>query len=274
MLITTLIILDGRRKRKRIAFYANFQHDIYSMPWKQTVRYINFVVLGMLLLPAAAFAAQSASNNYQLNEVFFGSGGELNACSTSYCSKQSAGEIVAGNTSSANYQAQGGFNTDRSPYIQFNVSNTNVNLGTLTATTTKLANSTFSVKAYLAHGYSVVNASDPPINDSYTMQAATIPTAPAVGTEQFGINLVANTNPTNFGANPVQTPNATFGYGQVSADYSGANLFKYIKGEVVAFSTASSSTTTYTVSYLFNVSNVTPGGTYVLRHVLVATGTY
>lgn len=234
-------------------------------------------LLALLCVPAFALAAQSNSANYQVNEVFFGSGGELNACSTSYCSKQSAGELVTGNTSSANYQAQGGFNTDRTPYIECTVSNTNVDLGTLTASTTKTTTASFSVKAYLAHGYSVTNASDGPTNESNSsdhLNALGIPTASSVGTEQFGINLVANTNPVTFGANPVQTPDSSFASGLVSADYSTPDVFKYLKGDTIAYSTASTSDTTYTISYLFNISHVTPGGSYVMRHVLVATGTY
>jgi hypothetical protein len=242
--------------------------------WKQTVKRAVLCLVVLLTLPAVVSAAQSSSSNFQVNEVFFGSGGELHACSTNYCSKQSAGETAVGNTASANYQAQAGFNTNREPYIEFTVSNTNVDLGTLTPTITQTATATFTVKAYLAHGYSVVNASDPPTNDSYTMQTLTTPTASSVGTEQFGINLVANTSPTSFGADPQYIPDNTFSFGQVAADYSSPNLYKYIKGDTVALSTASSSATTYTVSYIFNISNVTPGGRYNMNHILVATGTY
>lgn len=244
------------------------------MAWKQIVRLVVGVVLVALLAPAMALAAQSNSPNYQVNEVFFGTGGELNACSSNYCSKQSAGEVVTGNSSSANYQAQGGFNTDRTPYIQFDVSNTNVDLGTLTSTTTKTANATFSVKAYLSHGYTVINASDPPTNNTYTMQSLSLPTASSVGSEQFGFNLAANTSPSTFGTNPVQSPDNTFSFGVVSADYSNPNVYKYVKGDAVAYSTSSTSATTYTASYIFNVSSVTPGGAYIVRHVLVATATY
>ncbi len=248
------------------------------MAWKQTAKYqiaLVFLALSVLLIPVSVFAAQSSSNNYQVNEVFFGSGGELHACSTAYCSKQSAGELAVGTTASNSYKAQAGFNTDRTPYIEFTVSNTNVNLGTLNATTTKTATATFSVKAYLAHGYNVVNASGPPTNNSYSMQALATPTASSVGTEQFGINLVANTVPSIPGsADPTFSPDASFSFGQVAPDYSTTNLFKYAVNDTVAFSTASTSFTTYTVSYLFNVSHVTPGGVYSLLHVLVATGTY
>lgn len=221
-----------------------------------------------------ALAAQSSSTNYSVNEVFFGSGGSLKSCSTAYCSKQSIGETGVGTTGSTNYQAEGGFNTDRTPYIEFSVNNTNQDLGTLTSGATKTANATFSVKTYLASGYVVKQNSAGPTNGSYVMSGLTTPTASAVGSEQFGINLKANTSPTTFGANPVQNPDSTFSHGQVAAGYDTANLFKYIAGDTIAYSDESSGQTDYTISYIFNVSNLTAGGKYTMRHVLVATSTF
>ena len=61
-------------------------------------------------------------------------------------------------------------------------------------------------------------------------------------------------------------------FGVVS--YSLANNYKYVKGDTIAGSASSSSETDYTISYIFNVSPVTPGGTYVFHHVIVATATY
>jgi hypothetical protein len=218
--------------------------------WKQTTKLVMVSVLLLLSLPLPAYAAQSASTNYQVNEVFFGSGGSLDSCSTNYCSKQSAGELTVGNTASANYQAQGGFNTDRQPFIEFDVSNTNVNLGTLSPNTTAYTTASFTVSAYLAHGYTVVNASDPPTNGTYTLSSLTTPTASTAGTEQFGMNLVANTAPATFGAAPSLQPDSSFSYGQATADYSAANYYKYVKGDVVAQSTESTSLTVYTISYI------------------------
>jgi hypothetical protein len=232
-------------------------------------------VLVVVGLPAQTFATSlSSSSDYQVDQVFFGSGGELNSCSTDYCSKQSAGELTVGNTASSNYQAQGGFNTNREPFIEFDVSNTNVDLGTLSPNTTATTTATFSVSTYLAHGYTVVNASDPPTNNSHTMTALTTPTASAAGTEQFGINLAANTVPTTFGADPSLQPDSTFSYGEADIDYSAANYFKYVKGDAIASSTKSTSQTLYTISYIFNISHITPGGTYTFHHVLVATSTF
>lgn len=225
-------------------------------------------------LAMANTVPQSSSNHYQVNEVFFGSGGALNSCSTNYCSKQSAGETAVGNTSSTDYQAQAGFNTDRQPYLEFTVSNTNVDLGLLTSSTTKTATASFSVKSYLADGYVVKQTSPGPTNGGYTLHGLTTPTASAAGQEQFGINLVANTQPTTFGSAPTQAPDATFGHGQVANDYKTANLFKYVQNDTIAYSDTSSGTTNYTISYIFNVSNLTAGGQYSLHHVLVATSTF
>lgn len=227
-----------------------------------------------LFVPTVALAAQSSSSHYQVNEAFFGAGGELNACSTNFCSKQSAGELAVGKICSNLYCGQAGFNTDREPYIQFIVANTDVDLGTLDTQQTKTTTAAFAVKAYLSHGYTVINASDPPKNGGYTMNALSTPTAPLVGDEQFGINLVANTSPISFGSDPQHAPDSTFSFGAVDNDYATANFFKYAKGDSVARSIKSSSATTYTVSYIFNISNTTPGGMYSMQHVLVATGTY
>lgn len=228
-----------------------------------------------------ASAQQSSSSNYQVNEVFFGTGGELNACSSTYCSKQAAGETAVGNTSSANYQAQGGFNTDRTPFIEFVVTAGSTDLGVLSTGAASVATGTFHVKTYLAGGYVVQTVSDPPTNTLPTqpmLTALSTPSASSPGTEQFGINLVSNTvgcgAPTNFGANPIQIPDNTYSFGTVASGYNTCGLFKYVKGDTVAQSTKSSGETDYTISYLFNISNVTAAGEYQFHHVLVATSTY
>jgi hypothetical protein len=245
---------------------------------KPTTKVIFLILISLCMFwPSYAVAdvAQTSSPKYQLSEVFFGSGGELNACSTNFCSKQSAGELAAGNTKSANYQAQAGFNTKREPYLQMITSNTTTNLGTLSPNTSATATANFSVSTYLAHGYAVVNGSNPPQNSGYTMHNLSSPTASSVGQEQFGINLEANTSPTTFGAVPSSTPTSgSFSYGIVDANYNTANLFMYTRGSVVALSTQSTSFTNYTISYLFNISHTTPGGSYIFNHVLIVTSTY
>jgi hypothetical protein len=238
---------------------------------------ISVIGIGFMLSPIntmIAHAQLSQSTHYGVDEVFFGSGGELNACSTSYCSKQSAGELTVGNTASTNYQAQAGFNTTSTPYLQFIVNASSVDLGSLSSGTTYHTNGTFSVKAYLASGYVVQTLSDPPLNGGHSLTPLAAQTASNSSAEQFGINLAANTSPVTFGAAPVQVPGVTFGFGQVSTGYDTSNVYKYVKGDTIAFSTTSSGETDYTISYIFNVSPITPGGVYSFNHIMVATATY
>jgi hypothetical protein len=232
---------------------------------------------------AYAAASQSNSANYQVNEVFMGSGGELHACGTAYCSKQSAGEIAAGNMAGTAFKAHGGFNTDRQPYLAFSVAGGSTDLGTLSTVGTATTTATFAVKTYLASGYVVQFVSDPPTNNATSPHMLTTPltpTASAVGTEQFGVNLVQNLTscptpaPANFGNDPVQVPDNTFSFGTVEADYATCGLFKYLKGDTLASSNRSSGETDYTISFIYNISPTTPDGLYSFNGTLVATSTY
>ncbi len=252
--------------------------------------------MGLVLLLAAAPAglataactanAQSCGTQYQVSETFFGSGGELNACGGSYCSKQTAGELGVGKTCTLTYCAQAGFNTDRSPSLEMSVNTPSVDVGVLDTSETHVGTATFQVKSYLASGYQVTTASDPPKNGSYAMNSSGTAGASTVGVEQFGINLVANSCPASapgsgngscsggLGANPTQDPDSSFSFGQAASGYNTADQYKYSKGDVIAESSSSSGFTLFTVSYLFNISSATPGGTYTMQHSLVATSTY
>jgi len=251
------------------------------MSWKQIFKKACLLLAAAMVAPATVLAnpaAQSSSSHYQLDEVFIGSGGELNACSSHYCAKQSAGETAVGKTCGTAVCAQAGFNTDRTPYLEMDLNNTSINMGTLSTTGTKTnSQATFTVKAYLTHGYSVVNASPPPTNGAYTMHTDNSPAFSSTGSEQFGMNVVANTSPAATGANPSYVPDNTFSFGQAGAEYSTPNKYMYSNQpglNEVAFSSQSSSDTTFTITYLFNISPVTPGGTYTMQHVLVVTATY
>ena len=245
-------------------------------------------LLALLVLAPRVLAAtcatnpdqQTCSSNYGVSETFFGSGGDLNTCSTSYCSKQSAGELTVGNTSGTNYQAQAGFNTDRTPWISAAVITPSVDLGVLSNSSTNSGTAQFKVSAYLTNGYVVQLYGTPPSNSGHILTAMT-GGASVVGTEQFGINLTANnvatTTPSIFGSAPVQDPDypsQPFGFGQAATGYNTANNFKFNSGDVIATSAKSSSYTIFTLAYIANISAVTPGGVYTGYNSIVATGTY
>lgn len=224
----------------------------------------------------AGAAPTYSSPTYGVDEVFMGAGGVNDASSASYKARASLGDTVVGNSSSTAYQAYGGFTTTDLPYLEFSVSAVNQDLGLLTPGTPKVLTATFGVRTYLASGYTVVSNSDPPKNGSYTMANLTTPTAYSSGTEQFGINLASNNivGVGAFGAVPAQVPDSNYAYGYATADYDTANLFKYVKGDVIARSDKSSSTTNYTVSYLYSTSDTTAGGEYRFIHDLVVTSTF
>lgn len=240
-------------------------------------------------LPAIAHASpQASSTNYSVDNVFFGSGGSLNSCSTNYCSKQSAGETAVGNSKSSNYQIQAGNNTDRSESLQLLITSNNVDLGTVSTNTTGTGTASFSVKSYLASGYAVQISGTPPKYSSYTVAAMSSPAASSPGTEQFGINLAANNScggvvngngGTITGSSAaVQNPSG-FGYGAAAHNsstdyYDTACKFMYVNGDVIASSSSSSGETDYTISYIFNASIATRGGTYSTTQTIIATSTF
>ncbi len=247
---------------------------------------ITLIIGALLALAPYQFAyavcaagIQSCSSNYSTDQSFFGSGGELNACSSGpagYCSKQTAGELGIGKTCGTAYCAYAGFNTTDVPFLEFVVTGSNIDLGYLDTGTTSTANGVFTIRAWQSGGYVVRTESDPPTNASGGHQLAPLAsqTAPAIGTEQFGINLVANTVPIAFGLGPQQVPNSSFSFGTVAAAYGTTNVYKYVKSDVIAQSLSSTSITSYTISYVFNISTATPAGKYNFAHNLVATATY
>ena len=253
-----------------------------SVTMKNVKRWRQFAgigILGLFINPITVLAAaQYSSPNYQTNEVFFGSGGELKLTSPNYQGQASVGELGVGNSSSAHYQAQAGFNTSDTPVLELNVTGGTFDLGTLDSTTTATAATTFSVRSYLSSGYVVELAGTPPVDagGGHVLQALSSPTASSVGTEQFGVNLVANTSP-SVGTNPQQVPDSSFSFGQPTAAYATTNKFKFVVGDPIAQSNSSSGETDYALSMIANVSsttNITPAGTYTGSLSLIAVPTF
>jgi hypothetical protein len=131
------------------------------MSWKRNTYRFGLVLVLLLANFTATAAAQSTSPNYRVDEYSFNTGGELNACSNGYCSRQSAGETAAGNTKSSSYQAQAGFNTSDVPVLEVAV-NGSVDLGVLTPTSTGSGTANIQVRTYLSSGYDLIIAGSPP----------------------------------------------------------------------------------------------------------------
>lgn len=229
------------------------------------------VVTVMSVTAPFAYAVDPKSSNFQFNESSIGTGGLYGASSANYQANSSTGDINVGNSTSGNFQVDSGTKTQRDPTLSFSVNSSAIQFGQLTPSQTLTGTSTFSVSNYTSYGYSVQLTGPTPTTGTHSIANMDVTATPQTGIEQFGINLVANTAPVSFGANP---DNGQFGFGSVAPDYATANKFRYVSGEVIAQAPKSSGVTNYTISYILNVSPLTAGGQYTTDQTLIVTGTY
>jgi hypothetical protein len=227
---------------------------------------IAVLIIGM---PAISHALQSA--NYRFDESTIGTNTLFESSSTNYTGTSAFGDLNVGTASSTNYQLQAGSQTSGDPALTFSIDNSTANFGSFSATESTVSTATFSVINYTSYGYVVQITGDAPTNGAHVIDPLPSATAPMTGTEQFGINLVANTLPSSIGANP---DNGDFGFGEVEDDYDDPNVYRFVSGDIIASAPQSSGETSYTITYLVNVEALTPGGRYDANQSLVVTGTY
>ncbi len=242
---------------------------------RRTEKFIYFIfvcVWAIIFAGELNAMAILKSTNYQFIETSLGGTGLTATQSPDFQSQQSGGIIGVGTSSDGTVQIQAGNETTSDPALSFSVLSSSANFGSFSPTSTAVANSSFEVSDYTSYGYIVQVFGTPPTNSSgYSITPMTTTAASSVGTEQYGFNLVANTNPVSFGANP---NNGQFGYGSVSANYDVPNNYRFVNGDIIASSAKSSGLTIYTISYIVNVSDITPGGQYTAQQNIVCTGTY
>lgn len=234
------------------------------------------MVLFAAAMTALATPAQAInSNSYQIDEDFVGGGGSIDSSSSNYRSQDSIGATAVGDAgTTTGTKTQSGATTTNDPTLEFSVSTSSISLGNLLPSQAATATASFSVRNYTSYGYIVQVLGTPPKITSHTLSAPSSPTAAAAGTEQFGINLAANTSPTTLGSAPQQVPDASYSFGAAVTGYNTANQYKYVSGDTIASAPKSSGQTTYTISYIANISTNTPQGQYSTSHQLICTGTY
>jgi len=216
-------------------------------------------------------ADELKSNSYQFSESTIDAGSLIESGSNSYKTDSSTGDLVVGNTSSGSYQIDTGSKTTNDPALSVAINGTSANFNNFSPAAAATATASFSVSNYTSYGYVVQIIGNPPKNDNHTIQAMGTSGPSAIGVEQFGINLVANTLPTSFGVNP---DNGHFGFGEAAPNYSTTNSYRYVNGETIALAPKSSGVTEYTISYVVNVTSLTPGGHYDSNQTIIVTGTY
>lgn len=229
---------------------------------------LSFVVSGFT---SVAYAETPQSTNYRFDETSIGSGGFVQSSSTNYRADAATGDLAIGNSASAGYQVEAGSKTTHEPNLTVAINGVLSNFTPFSPTTSSTATASFSISNYTSYGYVVQIAGETLKNGNHSLPAMASTASSTTGTEQFGMNLVANTSPASVGSNPVYD---VFGVGTVAGNYSTPNQFRYVSGETVATANQSSGKTTYTITYLANVESLTPGGRYNTDHTLIVTGTY
>ena len=239
---------------------------------KQLGIYLGFVLAWMMFAIGFSGVSASTSPDYQLIETALGGNGSISAQSSNYQALQSGALIGVGTSTGTNYQAQTGHETTPDPALSFAILSANPSFGTFSPTGTVTATSQFEVSDYTSYGYVVQISGTPPTNAyGHQIQALATNSTPTVGIEQYGLNLVANTIPTTFGANPNF---GQFGTGNVAPNYATPNSYRFVSGDEIAYAGKSSGLTEYTISYIVDVSPKTPGGQYTSVQNITCTGTY
>lgn len=200
--------------------------------------------------------AQSSSDNYQMVESQFGNTSSNESCSDNYCASVSIGNDSA---SSAVVPEFGEANYSE-PFLEMIVAPGDSNLGELTTEKTGAKTMQVKIRNYLTGGYRLMLVGDSPKYGARKLNTPTTPTDSRAGTEQFGINVVANTAPA-VGSNPVLEGGGG-GTSLVTSNYNTANKFMYVPGQVLAETQANSGGAEFTVSMIVNISNSTPAGKY------------
>lgn len=227
--------------------------------WGYTSLVLVMALAFCVSVGAKYVVAQTATSpNYQVVESEFGGTTADETCSTQYCATVSIGEL--GSASSKNTPAFGIVNYSE-PIIEMIVTSDGSSMGTLTTERTATKTILVKIRNYQTGGYQLQIVGEPPKYQGYTLAALTTPTASQQGAEQFGINVVANTDP-SVGADPLQIPAGAITFGEPAEDYATANMFMYRSGDVVARSTQDSGGTDYTISIIINISSQTPAGHY------------
>ncbi|RZL67630.1 MAG: hypothetical protein EOP77_04115 [Variovorax sp.] len=147
--------------------------------------------------------------------------------------------------------------------------NNYTDMGQLSARSTLLAQSQMAVGTNASGGFAITANGSPMAAGTNIIDSPESPTQSIQGTNQFAINLVANNAPA-IGSDPEgEWANAV-----ASVDYSIPNQYKYVSGDVVAYSPNVSLMKKFTVSYIVNSSPSLKAGVYTTTISYIASGRF
>lgn len=157
--------------------------------------------------------------------------------------------------------------------VEYNCASTNGNyftdMGALTSDGTLTAQSQMAVGTNATSGFAVTVNGSPMTAGTNVIDGIASPTDSRRGSNQFGINLVEN-NELNIG----KDPEGEWANAVPSPDYSQPNKYKYVEGDVVAYSPNVSLMKKFTISYIVNASPSLRAGVYTTTINYIASGRF
>lgn len=142
-------------------------------------------------------------------------------------------------------------------------------MGELNPDETLTAQSQMAVGTNASGGFAITANGSPMSAGTNVIDGIDEPSESRAGNNQFGINLVANTSPA-VGADP----EGTWANAVAAPDYSIPNQYKYMSGDVVAYSPNVSLMKKFTVSYVVNSREDLKPGVYSTTINYIASGRF
>jgi len=142
-------------------------------------------------------------------------------------------------------------------------------MGTLDSTTTLSAHSQMAVGTNASGGFAITANGTPMSAATNVIDSPSSPTISTPGKDQFGMNLVANNEP-SVGSDP----EGLYANAIASPGYSIPNHYMYVPGDIVAYSPNVSLMKKFTVSYILNASPSLRAGVYTSTMTFIASGRF
>ncbi len=142
-------------------------------------------------------------------------------------------------------------------------------MGTLSADSPITAQSQMAVGTNASAGFAITVNGTSMVAGNSVIDPLAVPTVSLPGTNQFGINLVANNEPT-VGSDP----DGEFTNAIAAPKYGQVNKYAYKDGDLVAMSPNVSLVRRYTVSYVVNIKPTLPSGVYSTTLTYICSGRF
>jgi hypothetical protein len=238
----------------------------------------GYLILVLLILSSFFFVvetmfARMESTNYVIWADDFNAGGTEDLTSTNYSLQGSIGEAIIQSASSTSdtYGIKAGFR-EMYPdqYITLSLSAAAVDLGDLSTSAVKSASHTMTINTNSGLGFLVTVSGltlTSGVNNIDGIGAVAAVSTP--GSEQFGLNLKANTSPA-VGAEPT----GTAPIGSPAGQYATADQFAFFSGNTIASASSFINQTVFTISYIANIAAGTVSGAYSTTLTYAATANF